>query len=477
MDGDGKIDLITSSYDDDKVAWFKNLGVIFTNTISGVVSMDANADGCDASDAGIPNLLIQSDNGNNTFATFTQPDGSYTIQANQDSFTTAISSALPTYYASNPAIHTFDFTDLDSVNINSDFCVEANQAINDLDVVVYPDLDDPRPGFETSYQLIYKNNGTTPLTGTIDFQFDDTKLNFLSASEDVYAQTANTLSFDYNDLIPFETRYINLAFNVFAPPTTGSGDVLNSTATIYPLTDDANEDDNTFSLEQTVVNSYDPNDIRVLEGEEITIEQAEKYLHYIIRFQNTGTASAINVKVNNLLDDRLDWSTLQLESLSHPGRVAITNGNNIDFIFDNINLPDSTANEMASHGFIAYKIKPMDDAVVGDIFSNKADIYFDFNPPIITNTVNTEIVNPVSIADFETHSAEFYPNPVSSVLTIESKAIVHSIQIYDINGRLLNTLIKNSETVSIDVSGLVEGLYFIKIQSKDSFQTLKFIKE
>ena len=477
INGDGKIDLVTSSYEDDKLAWFKNLGVPFTNTISGILSLDANADGCDASDAVIPNLLIQSDNGSNTFATFTQADGSYIIQANQENFTTAISSALPTYYVSNPASHTFDFTGLDNTNSEADFCIEADQMVNDLSIVVYPDFDDPRPGFETSYRLVYKNNGTEPLTGTIDFQFDDTKLNFLSASETIAAQTTNTLSFDYSNLIPFETRYIDLAFEVFAPPIASSGDAINSIATIHPLNGDANEADNTFDLAQILINSYDPNDIRVLEGAAITIEEADNYLHYIIRFQNTGTASAINIRVNNVLDELFDWSSLQLESLSHPGRVEITNGNNVNFIFDNINLPDSTTNEPDSHGFIAYKIKPVSDVVVGDIFSNTAAIYFDFNPPIITNTATTEIVNPTAITELETYSTKFYPNPVSSLLTIESKTNVHSIRIYDLSGKLLKTLIPNSKMVSFNASDLIQGLYFIEIRQEDRIQTLKLLKK
>lgn len=475
MDGDGKTDLITSSYDDDQVAWFRNLGTLFNNAISGVVRLDANADGCDVADAIISNLLIQTENNNNTFATFTQPDGSYSLQANQEIFTTAISSALPTYYTSNPASHTFDFIGLSNTTSDADFCVEANQSVNDLNIVVYPDRDEPRPGFETTYRLIYKNNGTTPLAGTIDFQFDGAKVNFLSASETIAAQTASSLSFNYTDLIPFETRYIDLAFEVFPPPTTSIDDVLNATATITPVTGDTNEDDNTFNLEQTVIGAYDPNDIRVLEGEEITIEEAEKYLHYIIRFQNTGTASAINIRVNNVLDDKLDWSTLQLEDLSHPGRVEITDGNNVNFLFDNINLPDSTTNEPNSHGFIAYKIKPRSNVVLGDIFSSTADIYFDFNPPITTNTATTEIVNPSSVTDFENHPVKLFPNPTSSTLTIAAENTVGLLRIYDLSGRVQKTLAPHSETVTLDVSDLAKGLYFVEIKSQDGIQMVKFM--
>ena len=474
---DRKPDLITSSYDDNQVAWFANLGTLFTNTISGLVRLDANADGCSPEDAGIPNLLIQSSNGTNSFATFTQADGSYSFAANQQVFITRITSSLPTHYSSAPASHVFDFLDLNDTTNEADFCIEANQAINDLNVVVYPAIDDPRPGFGTTYRLVYKNNGTTPLSGALTFEFEEAKLSFVGASETPTAQTSNRLSFDYSALLPFETRYIDLEFDLFAPPVTNSGDELLTTVAITPDSGDANEDDNRFALSQTVINSYDPNDIRVLEGTEITIEQADDYLHYIIRFQNTGTASAINIRVHNVLDDLFDWSTLQLESLSHPGRVEISDGNLVDFIFDDINLPDSTSNEPASHGFIAYKIKPRGDVVIGDVFDNKADIYFDFNPPIITNTATTEIVNPVSVDDLSASSIRVYPNPTSTMLAIEAEEAIHSIRVFDLNGRQLLQQSSGAGTTSIDVSAWPAGLYFLELHSDREVRTLKFVKE
>ena len=353
----------------------------------------------------------------------------------------------------------------------------SQSAVNDLNVVVYPDLDDPRPGFETSYRLLYSNNGSTPQSGAITFQYDEAKLDFLSASQGPSAQTAGTLSFEYTDLLPFETRSIALDFVLFAPPINSSGDELLTTVMITPTAGDTNEEDNSFELAQTVINSYDPNDIRVLEGEEITIEEADNYLHYIIRFQNTGTASAINVRVNNILDNELDWSTLQLEGLSHPGRVEIMDGNLVDFIFDGINLPDSTSNEAASHGFIAYKVKPRSDVAVGDIFTNVADIYFDFNPAIVTNTVNTEIVLPVSVDGPVAQLVRVFPNPAATTLTIEAGEVIHSVRVYDVNGRLLQNLKPANEMTRLDVATLRTGLYFMELSLGTEVRVLKFVKE
>jgi len=479
FNADGKPDLLTSSYDDDQIAWYGNLGT-FTNSISGVVRLDANADGCDEIDAGVANLLITTENDINSFATFTQADGSYSFLANQEIFNTSISSALPNYYASNPLIHTDDFTNLSGSNAESDFCVEASQAINDLSVVIYPDLDEPRPGFDTSYQIVYSNTGTTQLSGNITFQFDDSKIQFLNASESVVSQISNTLTFDYSDLNPFETKTIDLDFNVFPPPTTNIDDILVSSVSINPVSGDETQEDNTFELEQTVIGSYDPNDIQILEGEEVHIDDADKYLHFLIRFQNTGTASAINVRVEHILDNKLDWTTMQLQSLSHEGRVEITDGSEVKFIFDNINLPDNTNDEPNSHGYIAFKIKPEENVAVGDIVSGVADIYFDFNPPIITNTATTEFVEVLGSEGFNTNNTiSLYPNPANNLLNLKSDFEIQHIEVYDIFGKLIleKDFKEISAEVQIDIENLSSGLYLLVVQSDSAKKVLKFIKQ
>ncbi|QRM90715.1 T9SS type A sorting domain-containing protein [Lacinutrix sp. WUR7] len=475
IDQDGNMDVLFGS--SSKIAWYKNLGTQF-NEINGTIRMDMDANGCDVSDNVVPDLMVVTESTSDSFATFTSSsNGLYQLFPNEGEYTTSITSQLPYYYVSNPTSQISNFTGVGNTD-TIDFCIEPIGAINDLNISVYPSINEPRPGFNTSYQIVYKNVGTTQLSGNVTFEFENTKLSFLNASETISTQTTNTLTFNFTDLIPFETRIINLEFNVFAPPTTNIDDALIAIATITPVAGDETEDDNVFTLNQTVIGSYDPNDISVLEGEEILLEDADKYLHYIIRFQNTGTASAINVHVENVLDDKLDYTTMQIESLSHTGKVEITNGTMVDFIFDNINLADSTNDEPNSHGFIAYKIKPKRGVAVGDIFYNTADIFFDFNPAITTNTVATEIVENLSVGEFNTNTFSVYPNPTESLLTIKSKVALNSLTIYDVNGRKLNAieLSNNALQYELDVTTLSNGIYFLEVHSSNAKQTQKFIK-
>lgn len=473
---DNNLDLISISNFGNRIFWYNNMGAALSNQIRGTARFDLLGDGCTEEDELLSGIMVVAANGTSSQAAFTQENGVFRIYTQEEGIVnTQITARLPNYYQATPAIFQSDFTGYgNSDNIN--FCIEPIASISDLNISAYPIFFEPRPGFDTSYRLVYKNVGTTQLTGSVIFEFDGLKLNFLTASEAVSSQTVNTLIFDFTDLNPFETKTIDLDFNVFPPPTTNIDDVIVSTVTINPVSGDETEEDNTLSFEQTVVGSYDPNDIIVLEGDEILIEDADKYLHYLIRFQNTGTASAINVKVNHVLDNKLDWNTMQLESLSHSGRVEITNETDVSFVFNSINLPDSTNDEPNSHGYIAFKVKPKSNVEVGDIISGVADIFFDFNPPIITNTVNTEIVEPLVVDEFDVSKVKLFPNPVIDRLEITSNQILDKLTIVDINGRELNSIDISSVDYSIDVSNLANGVYFLEVQSGGLKSVKKFIK-
>jgi len=453
----------------------EEIQLLMPNQINGHISLDNNLDGCVTSNVPVGNVLIETTNGTETIATFSSSSGSYQIYTGEDIYTTSVVGELPMYYTSSPITQVSNFVGLGHID-TVDFCIEPSGDHNDLNVSVYPSINEPRAGFTTTYQLVYNNVGTTVLSGDISFEFDDSKVQFLSASEPLASQSINTLTFNYADINPFETRSIDLEFYVFPPPTTNINDVLVSSATINPVSGDETEADNSVELAQTVIGSYDPNDITVLQGEEIFIEDADKYLNYLIRFQNTGTASAINVRVEHTLDEKLDWSTMKLENLSHAGRVEIKNEMDVSFVFDNINLPDSTNDEPNSHGYIAFKIKPKQSVEVGDIISGVADIYFDFNPPIITNTVNTEIVVPLSVSDQDLLNFTIYPNPTKTNLSISSQLALDRLRVLDINGRELSAIKVVANDYALDVSDLFIGVYFIEVQSGSSTTIKKFIK-
>jgi len=439
------------------------------NTINGTTRIDLDVNGCDANDISLANMLIIADNGTDSFGTFTQSDGSYNVYTNEGNFNTSLAISLPSYFTANPSNVNNTFVDFDNT-FTADFCIAPNQTINDVNISLIP-ISQARPGFNTTYQIVYKNVGTTVLNGDVILNFEDSKLNFLNADETISTQTSNSLIFNYANLNPFETRTIYLEFNILS---VNLGSVLSFTASINPIAGDYTTDDNTFMLNQTVIGSYDPNDIKCLEGNEVSIVEADKYLHYIIRFQNKGTADAINVVVKNILDDSLDWSTLQLETTSHQNRVAIKNGNQVEFIFEDIHLPDETTDEAGSHGYIAYKIKPKNTVVLNDIIHNQANIFFDYNEAVPTNTASTQFVNVLAVKVTNVLTFTVYPIPTQNVLNIKSKTEITKIEIYSKLGQKLKETTQNQ----IDISNLTQGLYFVKVEDVNgNFGVKKIIKK
>jgi hypothetical protein len=68
---------------------------------------------------------------------------------------------------------------------------------------------------------------------------------------------------------------------------------------------------------------------------------------------------------------------------------------------------------------------------------------------------------------------KIYPNPVSSILTIQSEKSIDTIEVFDALGRLVLT---KKSTNTLDVSSLQSGTYLMKIGSQNSIENIKFIK-
>ena len=151
------------------------------------------------------------------------------------------------------------------------------------------------------------------------------------------------------------------------------------------------------TLEGTVRCAYDPNDKQVHPagyGEAGAIDLDTPFLDYTVRFQNTGTAPAFDVVIMDQLDTDLDPERVEVLGFSHtPTQVAITANGSIQFKFLDIMLPDSATDQLGSQGFIHFRIHLREGLPHLTEIPNTAAIYFDLNPPIITNTVHSTLVD------------------------------------------------------------------------------------
>ena len=444
-------------------------------TIQGNNRYDSNNNGCDVSDNNIPNLKLSFSDGTATSNLIPDTTGAYRydVQASTQTFSPLFEN--PTYFTVSPVSASVTFPSTTSPYFQ-DFCITATGSHNDLEVALIP-LGISRPGFDATYKIIYKNKGTATQSGTLNLAFDDSRLDYVSATPTVSSQATNSLSWSFSNLLPFETREILVTINVNSPtetPAVNAGDVLNYTATVTGATDETPAD-NTSTLNQTVVNALDPNDKTCVEGTTISPSMIGQYVHYIIGFENDGTANAQNIVVKDMIDAaKFDISSLVPLGGSASYTTRITNTNQVEFIFQNINLPFASG---TNTGYVAFKIKTKPTLVVGDIFSNSANIYFDYNAPIVTNTYTTTITA-LGTQDFDFGSVfSLSPVPAKNSLTITTKqdVMMRSVSIYNTLGQLVQVNTNPNET--IDVSGLQSGSYFIRITSDKGSASGKFIKE
>ena len=443
--------------------------------ISGNTKLDSNNNSCDVSDINYSKLNFSITDGTNTGSLIANSTGNYYIPVSAGNHTITPNLENPTYFNISPTSFTVNFPTQASP-FTQDFCVTANGIKHDVEFVLIPTVP-ARPGFDANYKLVYRNKGNQVENGSISFTFDDARLDYVS-SNPVYDITAvNNFTWNYINLQPFEFREIELVLNVNSPmetPAVNNGDQLDFVAQITPFTNDEIQYDNISSLKQIVVGSYDPNDKTCIQGETIAPSEVGNYVHYLIRFENTGTYPAENIVVKDMIDlSKFDITTLVPLKSSHDFFTRI-NGNKVEFIFENINLD---FNDATNDGYVLFKIKTLPSLVLGDTFTNNANIYFDYNFPITTNTYTTTVAA-LSSQDFDFGTYfTLYPNPAKDVLNIQAKQdlTINSIEIYNQLGQIV--MASTNTLNAIDVSNLASGTYFVKINTQKGSANVKFVKE
>lgn len=338
------------------------------------------------------------------------------------------------------------------------------------------------PGFQGTYQVMLTNNGTLSATADVVAYFPLTQtVNFIGELNGVlgtYNPATNSVSWVGVEMEGLSNAVANVSIVNATNTVLGSTVVISGNALVTNGTDilPAN---NAYSLSQIVIGSYDPNNKLNNppgEGEQGQMLPTNTAFTYTINFQNTGTAPAFTVRVEDELDTDLDWSSFEMIQASHDYYVEMSNGKLI-WTFNNIMLPDSTTDEPNSHGHIVYRIKPIADKPVGTVFENTAYIYFDFNDPIITNTTVNTFVTTINVDEIEDGTLTVYPNPASEQVTIVSELLDGNaiVRLLDVQGRIIfNERISSKNRVNLPLE-FESGHYILHIQNGNKTQTSKLL--
>ncbi len=381
----------------------------WAGTIEGDLFFDTNQNGIwDGGEPPLTNHRVQTSPGN--IYSYSDLTGHYKIYLDTGTYSVSYvplpsftqTSAPLTYSASIPPSYT-----------GYDFGAYSAQALYPQYFYVWHHPMRCQPSLGYTY-IDVKNNGIIPVKGSITMvHSSNMSLSTAVPAPDVIS--GDTLTWYYTSLLPGQSLHIGGANGMnwiaFNDPPAGQTIWYSTIDSVFDMSGNVlTQYADSFSF--LVTCSCDPNDKEVYPfgstPQNYTLPNTD--LNYTINFQNTGNDTAFTVIIKDTLDSNLDWNTFELLSSTHPVFAQMDANGILTFTFQDIMLADSNVNEPGSHGAVAYRIKT--DSLLPDptVISNTAYIYFDWNPPVITNTIiNTISALQYPSASFVTGDLSFCP--------------------------------------------------------------------
>ena len=302
----------------------------------------------------------------------------------------------------------------------------------------------------------YGSSASESLSVTIEL---DDFFEFVSSSFEVLEVNGNQIVLGVDPIERYEFFSGNLVFRLNCEAPLGIEHYTNFFLTDYDNPCYLLDTETQYFQCMPNIGSWDPNDkISFVDGfQSKEIIDSLSTIEYMVRFQNTGSDTAFNVKIIDDLPDYFDKTSIKPLVASHDFEWHLERSVLV-IDFPDIKLVDSTSNEKDSHGFVKFQVDLEDDVAPGALIENEARIYFDFNEPIITNkTENYYLCNHgeyeamLSICEGESYQGYtvtgMYLDTLTSVLGCDS-----------IQSLYLEVLPKDDSECLIDGLGKVERL-------------------
>jgi uncharacterized repeat protein (TIGR01451 family) len=296
---------------------------------------------------------------------------------------------------------------------------------------------------------------------------------FVSSSPQPSNVSGNTLTYEIEPLFYHELKTINLILQ--NPTETAFGEETSHNIEGYYRIDE-----NTLSsvqdsdqVQHIIICAYDPNDklTHTGTGEQGFIDPNTD-MEYTINFQNIGNAPATNVVVTDEISDLLDITSLQPIAWSHDFVLQVVE-NVATFRFEDIQLLGAEQDEELSKGFVRFKIKQQPNLAPGTLIENIAEIVFDNNEAIITNTAVNTIITPTGVAEVSSVNLGIYPNPATDVV-YWSNNDYRLTKVVNALGMVIAIPSSNGE-MQFNVSQLASGTYVLEFEGVDGTMVRKQI--
>ncbi len=435
-------------------------------SICGTVYNDANNNHQqENTENGIANVHVTITASNGTiYHAYTDQNGHYCVTVPSGVYVIAISSTIGGIVT--PQVITL--TTVNGTNYyHNDFGIYVQPGACDLSIEITPHTT-VTPGFPAWYDIQVCNVGASIANGTANLFFDPAlSFNYSSPAQTSVNNSTHTVTWSLSNLLPGSCQNYWVNFDALTTVQVGQHVFMLANITSTGC-NETNTINNVDTVHQDATASWDPNNKLVLpagEGSEGKIKGDEE-LTYTVNFQNTGTADAVNVVVRDLIDTDLDLETFHMIGASHPYTMQFA-GREAIWKFSSIMLPDSNANEPASHGHVTFAIKPYAGLAEGTQLTNTANIYFDYNAALPTNTTLNTIDYKLSVSELENGTATItlMPNPFKDFTTIkiDGENSTYVLRVFDILGQIIRNDISANNTFTIQREALAAGVYMYEV--------------
>ena len=427
-------------------------------TVEGNAWFDQDGD-CvwDGGEVGVPGSVMVIQPG--TQYAITGGNGHYSFNLAAGNYT--IAQTNPTLVPYCPVTQPVPFT-VNGPIANIDW---ANNSTAPLDLRANINSTWARPGFSHRISGGAANN-TVQATGAVEVIVTiDPTVVIGSVSPTPTTIAGNVFTWQIAELDYFSSQ--GFVINTTVPVGTPLGTILSHSISVSSANTDTYLANNTDSETRVVSGSYDPNDKTATtssqQSDVLYYIDEDEWIDYTIRFQNTGTAEALFVTITDTLPEELDMTTFQMALASHAHTYTFKPGRVVEWSFDAINLPDSTTDLAGSQGFVKFRIRPVQPVIAGTVIENTANIYFDFNDPVITEPS-------VLVAEFSTGVHAYtdpevilLPNPARDAFEIRGLSQDPSrVTLLSIDGRTVRSFSNTNGESRFMLGGIPSGAYLVE---------------
>lgn len=441
--------------------------------IAGLVFNDLDNDGVwDTGEPPMPNMTVEVGPGG--FMGMSNTLGAYEIAA--DTATYQVAPLPPQYHVLTTPVQTTTFSTYLEIDTMDAFGVHQLPNVTDLVAHATAALP-PILGFDRSITLNVMNTGTVAADATIELEVD-TALDWVSSNVPPTQLIGNIAQWIVPAMVPGSNWTATV--QVLTPVTALLGDTTHLVFTATTLAADTTPSDNIVSITEIVVASCDPNDKTVSPDQATPDEVALGLdLDYTIRFQNTGTWPASRVVITDTLSEDLDWSSYRFIASSHACTWYMLGGV-LHFVFDPIYLPDSGLDQLASNGFVRFTIQADPGLINGTEVHNVANIYFDFNAPVITEPAVLVVDEAQGLSRHAPGELVIWPNPAEEWLWVEPPGkggTIEAWEVFDAQGRKVLHGGSSTGQVGVPVGQLSRGVHLLRVRSAFGTVAIRFIKQ